>query len=381
MEAEDLSVAIPISRLRFLKDVKHDPDLQHFISLADSAGIFHLKGNRFFPVLNEEMEIPGSALLGSFLGREGADLSFPFSDFGHAVQSRGGVADSEKATSLEFAALAAVGACQTIGIANNQLWRSGWYSKPWGAWPDGVLRQYPLSCSGFVQAGFDCYAALLNMGFPLKLSAGSASGVHPVPPGWSRVYVHCKLPLTPSNWLEALKQGRSFVTTGPIILLRVNGKEPGDEVRSSRFPLRLDVRVEMLSLNPVSEAEVVVNGVQRTVALRPDTEKKYRYVGSAKLTIDSSAWIAARWSASRANGCDVAHTSPIYFWDDGKPIPTVHGEAQALLDSVNRLIDELSNGNSGDLFFVDSEDVRRKTLEYLEQARDVYRLKVNNSLR
>jgi hypothetical protein len=166
-----------------------------------------------------------------------------------------------------------------------------------------------------------------------------------------------------------------------MILLRVSGKEPGDEVRSSRFPLRLYVKVEMLSLDPVSEAEIVVNGVQRTVALRPDAEKKYRYVGSAKLTIDSSAWIAARWSASRANGCDAAHTSPIYFWDDGKPIPTVHGEAQVLLDRVNRLIDELSNGDSGGSFFVDSEDVRRETLEYLEQARDVYRLKVNSSLR
>ena len=375
MDAEDLSAAVPITQWSATWSggkMNADPSLQHYLSIADADGIVHLKEGRFFPVLNEELESNSSAVLGTFLGRNGVQLAYPFSDFGRAVLARGGVADSEKATSLELPGLAAVGACQTVGLANNSLWRSGSYLTRWGAWPDRALGQYPQTCSGFVRAGFDIYAALLDMGFPLKPSAGSASGALPVPPGWSRIYVHTQAPLTPQLWVEALKQGRSFVTTGPMIFLRVNGKEPGDEVHLSQFPLRLHVSLEMFSLTPVSKAEIVLNGQPHDIALRLNLKDPHRYSGSTDLTAESSTWITARWSAARSNGCDVAHTSPIYFWDGTKPIPVNRDEAEKLLDRVNSLIDQVSKGGSGGDIVSDSEDIRNKTLKYLNQAQEVY---------
>ena len=380
MEAEDLNVAIPITRWKTVQQIHEDPDLHHYLSLADRDGVFHLRDGRFFPVLNEEMETRDSALLASFLGTDGVALTYPLSQFGQSVQAKGGVSDSEKATSLELPGLAAVGTCQTVGLANNHLWRSGSYTKPWGAWPDHVPGRYPQTCRGFVRAGFDIYAALLNMGFPLTLSAGSASGVHPVPPGWSRVYVHSGLPLTPKTWLKALKQGKSFVTTGPMLLLEVNGQEPGDQIHEKQFPLQLHAKIEMLSLRPVSEAEIVLNGIPHKVALSRDPKNQNRYTGAIELTIKSSTWITARWSASRGQGCDAAHTSPIYFWDGKKPIPTNRKEAQLLLDRVNSLIGQISNGDSSGSIVVDSDDLRNKTLEYLKQAKDVYQRKVNEAL-
>ena len=381
MEAEDLSVAIPITRWKTMQEVHHDPSLSHYLSAADDEGIFHPGENRFFPVLNEEVEPRASALLASFLGKDGVGLTYPLSTFGLSTQAKGGVSDSEKATSLELPALAAVGACQTVGVANNHLWRSGSFAAAWGAWPDRMLRPYPHTCLGFVHAGFDMYATLLDMGFPLKLSAGSASGVHPVPPGWSRIYVHSKVPLTPRSWLDALKEGRSFVTTGPMLFLRVNGKEPGEVVRGTNFPVKLHATVEMFSLKPVTRAEIVLNGSAHTIVLTPVKESQYRYTGALDLTTNSSAWIAARWSAARALGCDAAHTSPIYFWDGDKPIPLKRAEAEILLDRVNGLIDQVSKHDASGSIVIDSEGLADDTLKYLKQARDVYQRKIDEASR
>ncbi len=42
---------------------------------------------------------------------------------------------------------------------------------------------------GWIEFGFKTYYALLNCGFKMRPTAGTASGVHPVPLGFGRVYV------------------------------------------------------------------------------------------------------------------------------------------------------------------------------------------------
>ena len=106
-------------------------------------------------------------------------------------------------------------------------------------------------------AGFDLYYALLNMGFPLKVSAGSASGVHAVPLGWSRLYVKVEGVFHPEKWFEGARRGRSFATTGPMLFLKVNGLEPGSESRSVAFVairFTLDVCYFAFGINPVNES-------------------------------------------------------------------------------------------------------------------------------
>ena len=377
MEAEDLAAAIPITRWRTTNQINEDPDLARFLAAADQDGFVAAGEKRFFPVLNQELEPRGSALLGSRLRLKPAALDYPLASFGKLVREANGVSDSEKATSLELPALAALGACQTVGLANNHLWRSGSYADAWGAWPGNMLAKYPQTCGGFVRAGFDMYSALLNAGFPLKLSAGSASGVHPVPPGWSRVYVHTRGPLTPRAWFDRLLGGHSFVTTGPMLLLEVNGQEPGDELRGLKFPARLHVTVRMLSIEPLTQAEVVVNGLVHTVKLSPVRGQIHSFRGSLALTAATSAWITARWTSSRGNTCDVAHTSPVYIWNGDAPIPINRAEIEALRERVDRLIGRVANGaDSAGLIWTDSEGVRQRTLEYFREARRVYQDKL-----
>ena len=373
MEAEDLAVTLPITRWRTNRQVHSDPDLDRFLADTGADGFFRCDENCFFPVLNQELEPRASALLASRLGRIPVPLDYPLASFGHQVEFHGGLSDSEKATSWELPALAAVGACRTVGVANNHLWRSGSYVSPWGAWPSDMPGHYGPNCVGYVQAGFDMYAALLNAGFTLKVSAGSASGVHPVPPGWSRIYVHSGRPLSPDSWFQALLEGRSFVTTGPMLLLTVNGREPGEEIHVAGFPLPLSIEVAMLSLQPVDSVEVAVNSSVYKVRLTPDSSAPHRYRGTLNTSARSSAWIAARWTSARgATTCDAAHTSPVYVYHGKAAVPIDSTAVRMLLDRVDRLIAAVTASDTGGAMQADTKELRVETLAYLTRAREIY---------
>ncbi len=233
---------------------------------------------------------------------------------------------------LEPRASALLGAVDTIGLVNNHIWRTGAYTAKWGAWPDRMLGQYPDTCRGFVPAGFDRYSALLHAGIDLKLSAGSASGVHPVPPGRSRIYVRTRAKPTVAGWFDAVRAGMSLVTTGPMLLLRVNGKEPGDEIRGLSFPATVDIEVEMLSTVAVDHVKVVVNGAVHSIAMKRDTAKARRYRGRLRTRLTDGAWITARRSADRAGSCDAAHRSPVFLGNGGgrPPMATSNEKPQRL---------------------------------------------------
>src|SRR4030095_8612816 len=78
------------------------------------------------------------------------------------------------------------------------------------------------------EVGCSNYYALLNCGFRLRPTAGTANGVHPVPLGFGRVYVHLPDGFGYEAWKRGLDAGRSFVTTGPMLFARVNDRDPGE---------------------------------------------------------------------------------------------------------------------------------------------------------
>src|SRR5262249_6006987 len=109
--------------------------------------------------------------------------------------------------------------------------------------------------------GFQNYYALLDCGFRLRPAAGTANGVHPVPLGFSRVYVHLNGRFRYAEWLKGLNDGRSFVTTGPMLFSKVKGELPGYrfEVRGVKPP-RIEVTGVSVSEQPVTGIEIIVNG-------------------------------------------------------------------------------------------------------------------------
>ncbi len=134
-------------------------------------------------------------------------------------------------------------------------------------------------------------------------------------------------------------------------------------------PLELAIRVELLSLKPIRSVEVVVNGAVHTLQLKPEA-KENSYRGSLSLTTQTAAWVTARWVESRGNSCDAAHTSPVYVRGVDQHIPLDTKYLDALLTRVEQTIRDMDEDAASDRIVIDSDATRKKTLQFLERARD-----------
>src|SRR5207302_2008407 len=120
-------------------------------------------------------------------------------------------------------------------LSNNHVWQAEFAFRDFGEAPAPYMNverdAKGFTERGWIHFGFKNYYALLDCNFRLRPTAGTASGVHPVPLGFGRVYVHLDGTLDADAWLKGLNAGRSFVTTGPMLFVTLNGHEPGH-----RFP-------------------------------------------------------------------------------------------------------------------------------------------------
>ncbi len=70
--------------------------------------------------------------------------------------------------------------------------------------------------------------------------------------------------------------------------------------------------------------------------------------------------------------CDAAHTSPVYIYRGGKPIPANATCVRMLLDRVDRLLAALTASDTGGKMQAESIELRDKTLKYCREAREFY---------
>lgn len=160
---------------------------------------------------------------------------------------------------------------------------------------------------------------ILNAGYRLFGKAGTDAPNFNAP-GTDRVYVKCAGELSFANWLAAMKAGHSFMTTGPILLLTVNGRIPGDELllEAKEGAATVDVRVRAACDFPLSEVELIRNG--EAIRAWAPLEGKLDWEIEEQLTITDSCWLAARTSGEKGLVKPLAHTNPVFVLVDGKPI-------------------------------------------------------------
>jgi len=179
----------------------------------------------------------------------------------------------------------------------------------------------------------------LNLGVRLPLVAGSdkmsANGVLGSIRTVARVLDGEARELNFDAWLSALRSGRTYVTTGPLLDFDVDGARPGGVIRG-RGPVQAAWRIR--SVLPVARLQIVANGAvvfERKLTQRTGEE------GSIALTIPRVGWIAARCDAPaviRELPRDLqvgAHTSPIYFRRRKLPSPADVASVEARLDAVS----------------------------------------------
>ncbi len=184
----------------------------------------------------------------------------------------------------------------------------------------------------------------LNCGYRLPVLGGTDKMSAEVPLGAVRTYARLNPDAAPTfeAWSAAVRAGRTFATSGPVLELSVAGQEPGAVIALPAGGGRLEVHVRARAAQPViSAVELVVNG--QVVA--EQTSKEMAPGATADLalatTIDvrAGSWIAARSRSdqqihSAFTTSMAAHTSPVYVEVLDHPL-LVAEDAQSILAVID----------------------------------------------
>ncbi len=174
-------------------------------------------------------------------------------------------------------------------------------------------------------------------------------------------------------WFEGAAAGRSFVTTGPLLLLAVDGKGPGEQIElhgagPHAVTAHIKVRCEVA---PVTDVQLIVNGkVLHQFKVAADQSKSRWLEFERRVDLPGPAWIAARaFSAAPSGSPDAdAHTNPVYVTLDGK-LPYDRASLDALLTRLDT-----------ELVAQKRRKFKEKTdlVDYFERSRDIL-LKIRES--
>jgi hypothetical protein len=173
----------------------------------------------------------------------------------------------------------------------------------------------------FNRSGYEAWYELLALGFRVTPTAGTD---YPCAdqslPGHERFYTKVEGPFRYASWLDGVRQGRTFVTTGPIVEFHVNGMEIGEEI----FVLT-EASVEItgkatfdVTRDDLAFLELVQNGEVVERFSRVGGANKIEFV--TKRTVDESSWFALRGYGTRVEN---SFGRPLHF-NSFKPSSNVH---------------------------------------------------------
>lgn len=358
MEAEDLNVGV-VQSIWNAKNTWLEKSLpDNLLQVMNKRQAYH--------VLSAEDERDGGAILMFGLKRQ-VDLSqvtrfFPTSlGFIREAVAQGAWIEQEKPFWWEAPVNVALGGARSTELANNHFCESSQLNnEAWGR-PRNLAR-YP-GLMGYADYVFDLYYQFLNAGFPLVATAGSASGVLPNPIGYNRCYVDCRGgDFSYDRWFERLKEGRNFVTNGPMLFVTCNGKGPGEKLPGST--VTAEVRVETAARTRVSRIEVVVDG--EVVCSHEPQGPAHKLKWKTKVDLSDASWIAVRCFEPAEDTVRFAHTGPIHI--EGRVSPFKQAAAQFFVKWIDELIARLDTPVDR---FSKPEEKEAVRLQYLE-ARSIY---------
>ena len=188
----------------------------------------------------------------------------------------------------------------------------------------------------------------LNCGYRVPCVGGTDKMSAAMVMGSIRTYAYLgDAPFTFDAWGEAIKDGRTFASTGPLIDLRVEGRRPGDVIDLPTGGGTLAVEVVAESLAPLATIEIIVNG--QVVATTQPQPGAVSTTMRAQVPIAGSGWIAARCTSNQSGWAlstrgVAAHTSPVYVVVDGAELynPSSATYMLTLLEGGMTWVDTLS---------------------------------------
>ena len=227
----------------------------------------------------------------------------------------------------------------------------------------GKLDAFNLFDPSWMHPEYDIYYRMLNAGIRLPASTGSDWFISSA----NRVYAHTGGAFNYESWLEALREGRTFITNGPALSLTVQDQAPGQTIEAEPGE-RLSTLVTWKSHYPVALVEVLFNG--SVVAHESFHEGSRDGHLEADVEAPSEGWVAARLSSTARDSFHqpiFAHTSPVYV-RSAVESPEKKAAAGSFDDSIERSLEWV--GTKGK-FYTDKQ--RREVLDLFREGQQVYR--------
>jgi hypothetical protein len=238
---------------------------------------------------------------------------------------------------------------------------------------------------------------LLNLGFRIPAGAGTDAMANYAslrgPVGMNRVYARVKPGLPKINaMLDALKNGRTFATNGPLLDFSLGRKEVGGELKFDEPQAEVPFKAALRSIVPIGKFELVCNGqVMRTLGLNAkvsaiwkpaeDGRRNSEEAGAAgsagpfedhgAISLKESGWCLVRASSDKAeypvlDNYVYATTSPIYVTIAGGK-PKSPEDAKYFEAWVERVMEETSKYPDWN-----SEGEKKLVMKRLAAAKTVY---------
>lgn len=198
---------------------------------------------------------------------------------------------------------------------------------------DGMAVVLPHNLMHFVEvlqfnrSGYEAWYDLLALGFRLTATAGSdyPCGGQSLP-GHERFYTKVEGLLTYPKWIASVREGRTFVTSGPLVEFRVNGHDIGSDIMmadASTVELTGSVVFDP-QRDDLFAVELLQNGIIVNRFSRVKGESKIEF--GVKRRVAESSWFAVRGYGahfeentfvnplifSSFEPTSSVHTSPIY---------------------------------------------------------------------
>jgi len=281
------------------------------------------------------------------------------------------VIDTDKSLWAENVVGAALGLFDCVQLCHNHYHRDKTFRMGWGMiGADLEEEKRDWGKSEMLMRTNEIYYRWLNCGFRLAVSGGSAIGVMPVPLGHSRTYAKLDGPLSEASFLKAIRAGRTFATTGPMLILTVNGQDCGTTIDwTSKESKPLDIRATLMTIQPIESLQLIHDGeVIREPRLADQAVSPSPHSSIAvRLEPKRSGWVAARALFKCADGSlHQAHSSPVYITVDKKPTASKK-DAEYMIRWIDRIL-EISNRPKR----YASEQDRSEVQAVYREAKNVY---------
>jgi len=363
--AEDLNVALPLTYWVTRSGVPASRGDKSAIETG--AELIRVDDTHVIYPLNTEYEIftvdGKQHTLGAIFAlnhkRPLAESVPPVGPVARTVHEQGGLLELDKHNWPWSMMLVPVMQVDLYELANNHMWRTNFHFRGFGEAPPEYMHVEQdadgLTENGWLDFTLANYYCLLDCGFRLMPTAGTASGVHPVPLGFGRVYVQLPDGFSYDAWIEGLAAGRSFVTTGPMLTVTVNGQPSGHTFdQRSADPVRYHITGTARSAHRLVRLEIISEGqVIRSLdpANKPLDGGGYESPIDVELPIDHSTWLAVRCYERVAARDDVAnervgvsdrlrfaHTAPFFIEVPDRPLRPQRDETDYLIGLMERQI-------------------------------------------